>query len=119
MVINNSLIEEMKKLFEPGRYVPTPIVEQKMTREQIITRGQMMMDLMQNPAWTLLDSKVSEITEALLGAIDDEKDPMEVKKIQGRIAGIRALRVALLTFVDNAKDAHKALQDEAAEQKDE
>ena len=110
--------KEMSQLFEPGRYVPDVEVEKQLTPDQIITRGQMMLGLMDNPAWILLDAKVSEITEALLGQIDFEKDPMEVKKIQGRIAGIRALRVSLLTFVDNAKEVRdkmneNVLQDEA------
>lgn len=111
MIMSKEQRAEIEKLFEPARYVPTILQEQKMTKEQIVTRGQMMMDLMTNPAWTLLDSKVSEITEALLGSIDDEKEPLEIKKIQGRISGIRALRVAILTFVDQAKEAHKQLHE--------
>lgn len=109
---------EIEVLFEPARYVPTTLQEERMTKEQIVQRGQMMMDLMGSPAWTLLDSKVSEITEALLGQIDDEKEPLEIKKIQGRISGIRALRVAILTFVDQAKEAHKQLQENTASDKD-
>lgn len=104
--------EEMDKLFEPGRYVPSVEQEKKLTPEQIITRGQIMLGLMEEPAWILLDAKVSEITEALLGQIDFEKDPMEVKKIQGRIAGIRALRVSLLTFVDNAREVHDKINEQ-------
>ena len=104
-----------KELFKPGRYEPTQAKEADLTPEQIMARGRMMQELIRIDAWDLLDSHVSESVEYLLAEIEMAKDPMEIKRLQGQLSGIKALRLVVLGFIEKADQMQQSLQQEQRE----
>jgi len=104
-----------KELFQPGRYESSQDKEAELTSEQIVNRGRMMRDLQNNEAFQLIDANVSESIEYLMAEIEVAKDPFDVKRLQGNLTGIKALRLVVLGFIEKADQIHNSLQQEQVE----
>lgn len=104
-----------KELFQPGRYEPTQAKEADLTADQIIHRGQMMRDLIKSEAWDMLDAHVSESVEYLSADMETAKDAFDVKRLQGNLSGIKALRLVVLGFIEKAEQTQQSLQQEQLE----
>ena len=103
-----------EELFQAGRSLPPK--EEDLSPAQKMARGRMMQGLMQTEAWDLLDAHVSETVEFILARIETENEPMEIKKLQGQLSGIKALRICILTLLDHAVSAkEEVIQQEQKE----
>lgn len=82
----------LEGLFENPDAQPTN--EAKMSFSERVGRARAVREMVLSPGWKIIEDIVSYGHKTLIARIGGEKDPMELKKLQGTLVGMVKLRQA-------------------------